>query len=420
MSDDFADLLGNKFMEVLYTNSAKTSVRKSFYLLMIKYLESLINESPDPSKFVIYENYQQASVVKKKDVSIEKPIYTRTITVVDKETGEETEETETGPVKKFANITADVTTALCFLFNKYIKECYDYFIENRHSFGEESKLLDNICEYSNTYSQMPIAPVIIQSSNILNIETLLEGDYGSGSKSLADKIRVFFKDEHDRNYEIHLSAIVHAFIKFEKVIGILMINMLYERRQAINISFLFGVLRLINVFLKDEKCEIDNEIFDTILKFIESAKNNKKEESDKKPTKTKKTSSKKKSKNGDDTEDDDNEEDKEDKEDDKKTSSKKKSPKKSDNPTEKKDKKVVARNRETKEETEKKTKKEVVKKDDIKKETEKKNTKKDIEKKENKKSPNKKKSNESESENEPEDYTEDNDGFAKDNDTEYN
>jgi hypothetical protein len=48
--------------------------------------------------------------------------------------------------------------------------------------------------------------------------------------------------------------------------------MLYEKRQAVNAMFLYGILRQINSQVRQFNCEIDEEIFDHLKEYIDVQK----------------------------------------------------------------------------------------------------------------------------------------------------
>jgi len=194
------------------------------------------------------------------------------------------------PMKKFANITGEVKNGLAFLLNKFIKECQSCYIDNKRSLLGEDQVLNQICTYATSQVSLPIAPVIIRSAEILDIEALVEGNYANCLKQLAEKIRPLFKDKEDKSPEKQLGTIVDAFIKFMKIVAIYMTDILYEKRQAVNGVFLFGILRQINSQLRQHDCKIEDELFDNLREYIEVNK----------PKKDPATAGKKKKKSGED------------------------------------------------------------------------------------------------------------------------
>lgn len=284
MTDQWTELIGD--FKVLIANPIKMLLGKSLYLTILKHKDNLCEESNrDVDPFYMYETLQMALNPRKKDEV--KYTYRGDRTTVDKKTKITKVEKDIDiPMKKFANITGEVKTGLAFLLNKYINECYSCYVDNKKSFVDESQVLTQVCNYAELKCTLPIAPTIIRCTEALDIESLVEGNYANCLKLLLEKLRTYFKGKEDKVPEKQLGTLVDAFIKFMKIIAIYMTDLLYEKRQAVNGVFFYGILRQINSAMRQHGCHIDEELLDNLKEYIDANKP-KKETTDKKGKKEK-------------------------------------------------------------------------------------------------------------------------------------
>jgi|GEM_PF-3994958 len=244
---------------------------KTFYMSMLKHKDDLVKESNiegilrpfETLYMVIHAKKEKGEKYTYKDDKVTKDPFTGGVTV---------EKDIEQPVKKFANITSEVKNGLIFILNQYIKECHDYYKSSKNKFPEKTQVLAKICEFSEKQSPNAIAPIIIKSSDVIDIEKLVEGSYNQCLKNLTDKVRKYFKDNVDDAPDEQLNSIVNAYIRFMKIIAIMMTDCLFEKRQALSGFFFFGMLRQINSIMKQHKCRIEEETFDNMRRFIEANK----------------------------------------------------------------------------------------------------------------------------------------------------
>lgn len=333
MSEQWSEILGD--FKTITAPGIVNLLGKSFYQTILKQKDNLLEDAnfdvnnPKENRFHMYETLHMALNPKKKDDK-DRYTYVGDKTTTDKKTKKKkTEKDVVQPVKKFANITGEVKNGLVFILNKYIKECHECYLDNKKTFLDESNVLTQICNYAESHMPMPITPVIVKSADVLDIELLIEGNYANCLKQLVEKLRTYFKDKEEKVPEKQLGTIVDAFIKFMKILAVFMTGILYEKRQAVNGVFLFGILRMMNNLLVPHNCKIEDELFDNLKEYIDAKKPKKDEDKDKP-----------KKKKGDEDEDEDEaEEPEEDAEDEEEGESEKKSEKKSVKKTEKKSEK---------------------------------------------------------------------------------
>lgn len=267
MSDQWKEIIGD--FKTISSNAMKNILGRSMYLTILKHKDNLNEESnKDIDQFYMYETLHMALNPKKKEET--KYTYKGDKTTIDRKTKEKKVEKNVDlPMKKFANITGEVKNGLTFLLNKYINECYLCYIDGKRTFPDESQVLSHICNYSESQCSQPIAPIIIKSVDVLDVEELVEGNYANCLKQLVEKLRAYFKDKEDKVPEKQLGTLVDAFIKFMKIIAIYMTDILFEKRQAVNGVFLFGILRQLNSSLKQHGVRMDSELFDNLREYIE-------------------------------------------------------------------------------------------------------------------------------------------------------
>jgi hypothetical protein len=292
---DWEETVGN--FTTLNTPGMKKCITTHFYHSIVKRKDDLTaasNKDDDPH-YMCATLHMELNPKKKDDPEKYTYIGDKTTGTGDKKVVLKKQQL---PMKKFANITGDVKSGLMFLTNKFVKECHACYVAKKNTFVDEAHVLEQICEYSENELSMPISSVIVKSSNIFDIEGLIEGNYANCFQKMVEKLRGYFKNAQDKVPEKQLTTIVDAFIKFTKIIAVLMTDILYEKRQAVNTTFFIGILRQINTLLHQNNCHLDDELFDTMKEYIEAHRPPKKESNGK---------SKGKKKNSEEGEDDEEE-----------------------------------------------------------------------------------------------------------------
>src|ERR1700678_1324087 len=261
MADNWIDIIGN--LSTINTQAIKALLGKSFYYTMLKHKDNLLSDScKDSNPFEMYETLSM--VIKPKIKDEPKYTYIGTKITVDKNNSK-IKKIEHGveiPMKKFSNITGEVKLALSFMLNKYIFECHSYFLDNRNTFITSNNILDKICEYSESHISLPIAPAMIKLSTIIDVEKSVQDSYCNLSTKLQENSKVLFKDSNDEYPKKQLELVVEVYVKFIKIIAIFMTSLLYEKRQAVSGLFLYGILRQINMILKQTNSKIDEELLE--------------------------------------------------------------------------------------------------------------------------------------------------------------
>lgn len=270
MATEWKTIIGD--YKVIAGNPVKTLLGKSLYLTVLKHFDSLLDSlEQEEDKFYMYERLSHAVAAdKKSDGTKEKPTYKGVKKVKKTVDGTEIVVEEEGnlALKKFANLTADVKTGLLFLLHKYVHECYTCYVDNKLSFANELEVLKQVSAYSKSHLSMPIAPFIIKISEVIDVESIVEGNFANILKQLCDKLRGLFKNEEDRSPEKQIGVLVDAYIRFLKIIALFTTDFLFESRQAVNEKFLFGILRQFNTIMKQYHTGIDEEFFATMKDYI--------------------------------------------------------------------------------------------------------------------------------------------------------
>lgn len=278
---EYGELIG-VFEKALQPGHIKKLV-KAFSLFIVKRKDTLVDncnflEGENP--FHIYETLEMAMATRKKDDK--KPFYIGKKITVDKNTKKKTEyENVEITMKKFASITSEVKNGLLFILFKYMKECHDCYLKNGKTFGPEDQILTQITTFAETSCISPITPVITQIIDIIDIEKIIDGAYQDLHKELSQPLRTYFKGSEEKVPDKQLNVIIDAYIKFIKIIAVLMTDILFEKRYAINKTLLCSILRQMNTMLVGHNCEIDSDLMTYIKEYIDKHKPEKKTKSKK-------------------------------------------------------------------------------------------------------------------------------------------
>jgi hypothetical protein len=273
MSDWSANI--GKFLQ-LQAVAFKNDLAKALYLAMLKQKDAITEKCHyDEDPFYMYETLQQALNPRKKDEP--KYTYAGVKKIKDKDTGITMEEEGQLPMKKFVTITVEAKSILIYLLNAYVKEVKSYYDSHKHTFPEESKLLSELIKYSQSQSADPIIPFIFYASEVSQIDKIIKGGFNSIEKKLVDKMRTYFKDKEDKTPDAKLALVAETFVRFLNMLAVMSADILYEKRQAVNMQFLFGVLRVVSSLVQHHDASLNQDVLNNMKEYVEATKPKKKE-----------------------------------------------------------------------------------------------------------------------------------------------
>jgi len=257
----------------LNTPSFKNELSKAFYLATLKRKDEIVrscqyDEGEDPN--YMFETLDQAMTPRTKD----QPKYTFTgiKKSKDKDTGITVEETCEQPMKKFVTVTVEAKTILIYLINAFYKEIHDYYKANKNVFPDESRLVSELVKFSQQKSENSIIPFVTHCTEVFQIQTIINGGFNSIEKKIVDKVRTYFKDTEDKTPDAKLAITAELFVKFMHVLVVMSTDLLYEKRQAVNMQFLFGILRQISTMGKQHDAGLNQDVFNMMKEFVEANK----------------------------------------------------------------------------------------------------------------------------------------------------
>ena len=280
----------------LNSPSVKTLIGNFVSLVSTKIKDNLIaNENNEDPLFKQFEEYAHAAETKPKGEKKEKRTYKGEKLVVDEATGEKKKIEVDLPLKKFASITVGVKNALVFMLNKYITECKAFY-ENNKSFSGVNDVVDAVDRFAKTALASPITPFIKATVDAIKIDNLVPGTYLKFSTTISEKIRVYFKDKNDTAPEEQLLILTNVFMKFLKILAYQITNQNYENRRAINETFLYSILRVMNLYTYNANACMDVDLFQSIKEYVIAIKPEKAEKPEGEEKEKKKRAPAKKSK----------------------------------------------------------------------------------------------------------------------------
>jgi len=229
----------------------------------------------------------------------------------DKETGMILEEETALPVKKFVTITVEGKCVLVYLLNAFFKECLSFFEHCKYSFPDNLTLLvKELIIFSKLHFENSIVAFICMMVEIYQPDTVTKSGYNNMERKISEKARAFFRNTEEQTAsDIQVTHLCSLFMKFINTMAIVSTDILHEKRQAVNMSFMCSILRILSSARSDKfeyaDCKgLKESIYVNIKEFIleEVNKNDKKlkkpVDTDKKEVKkpSSKTSTKPKSK----------------------------------------------------------------------------------------------------------------------------
>lgn len=171
-------------------------------------------------------------------------------------------------VKKCANVTFEYKTGLMFLLLKYIHECVECYTENNYAFHDSDQVLEQILKFSQSHIANPIVPAIIRASEIFKVELTNPEDFDGIIDTLVGKSKLYFKNKNEISPTKQINVIIEAFVRFLKVLSIYAADLIYEKKQAVNLCLLFGMLRITNTHIAQYDCSFTEELFEFMKNYI--------------------------------------------------------------------------------------------------------------------------------------------------------
>jgi hypothetical protein len=278
---EWSNIIGN--FKNLQSSGTRNVLAKFVYLTVLKVKDDIVdNANLDDNPFYMYETLAQALAGKGTKENPIKNTYKGDKKTTDKKTKKTTVQKNVDiPVKKFVTVTGEASRGLTFLLNMYIKECKDYYDSNKHSFGPDDKLLTKIVEYAESQTGT-IAGAIIRASDAMDANNIVESNFADIKSYLTSKTNAYFKTSENATQDTKIEIVVSAFIRFLKILSIMMGGILYDKRVAVNKPFLNGMIRQLNSFLHMHGTCIEPEVLANMSEYIEATKPAKSEKKEKK------------------------------------------------------------------------------------------------------------------------------------------
>lgn len=268
---DWATSIGN--FKTLQAVGIRNQLARTMYLTVVKHKDDLLEAANrDENPMYMYETLSMALAPKGKDA--QKFTYKGDKTTKDKKTGKSvTQKNVDLPMKKFVTITFEAKAGMAFLLNMFVKECYGCYKSKGYKFGPDDKVLQNVMDYTDSLApEAIVTPAIIRVGDVMDVDSIVQNNFGNIQTELMNKINPIFKDEEGKSPESKVEILVKAFVKFLKVVSVLMGDLLFEKRAAVNKVFLLGIMRQLNSLIKMYGACFEQEVLDTMAEFIDATK----------------------------------------------------------------------------------------------------------------------------------------------------
>lgn len=274
---NWEEVLGN--FKNIQGNTTKNTLGRSVYLNIVHTKDAwLDNTNLDNNPFSTYETIVMATTPKKKD---EKNPFTYKGTKITKDpkTNKPVKlENQDLPMKKIVSVTTEAKNGLTILLNMYVRECYEFYKDNKDKFPQDDRVLSKLTEYAETKAtEHTVVPAIIRTVDLMDIDKSIETDFAKVRAHLIDKVTPYFKDAEGKTPDTKITIIIDAFVRFLKIVSALMADLIIEKRLSnaplpVNTALLLGTLRQLNRFLRTNNACFENEVFDLVTQYIEASK----------------------------------------------------------------------------------------------------------------------------------------------------
>jgi hypothetical protein len=266
---DWGDIIG-KFNNINGNGNIIKHIWITMYNTIVFHKDELHKEGvKETVDLKMFETYQQYHTPKEKG---SKYTYFGKKITKDKTTNKRVEIECDQPVKKFANITVEVKYAFMFLLNRYIYECNKCFVESKCKLKSPDKVLDQVDEYARKNILLPITPFLIKVYEMYKIEHLLEPSWKNHCEEFNKKISGYFKDRDDVCPKDSVNKLVEVFVKFIKVISLMICDILYAGRKAVNGPLFYGCLGTLNTMCNTQDYPIESEMISNMIEYVENNK----------------------------------------------------------------------------------------------------------------------------------------------------
>jgi len=293
MTETWSTYVGR--FETLRALVFRNDLAKALYLAILAQKDELVSnqhyDTEEQNPLHPYETYDQATHPPKKGQ--EKYTYKGVRKIKDNATGVTMDEEGDIPLKKFITITIDGKLVLVYLLNAFLKEVKSFYDKNKCMFPEDKALLGAIAEYARLNLDSPVFPLIYK---LTNSKTECS-DYTDITKKIFEKVRPNFKSRDDKIPDGKLKLIINCFCRFMDVFAKISTDRLYYCRQAVNKSFMLGVLGTMFSIVEMSHAEkMPRDVLNLIQEYVQVNMPKKAETSKDGKEKKKKTPAKKKEK----------------------------------------------------------------------------------------------------------------------------
>lgn len=257
--------------------------------------------SDDDPSYYTYE-YDELVIVKDKNK--------KSVKIKDPETGKMVvkKEVDSGPhkVKNFVTIGGDLKLFLLFIFNKYMEESYQCFIDNNKEFNEPGQVLSQVRGFvENTYGMPNIGNFIGDIVDLIPVDEFIDDDEipkinktDSLDEYLIKQAKITFKDDKGSSPNRQLKKIIDKFINFLQLNAIMYMEQIWGTNPGtLHVKDILGVLRPLYATLRSEGHEFQYGVYSSaeqwVADSIENAKTLREENAKKKAAEDKKPAAKK-------------------------------------------------------------------------------------------------------------------------------
>jgi hypothetical protein len=275
---DTSRILGK--MVMLQAKKVNNELGRALYFSIVKQKDYLVSHGHfDEDPFHMYETLEQAKKTSKKGET--RPTYKGDRKVKDNDTGIViVEENVDVPLKKFTTVTAEAKCILHYLLQAYMTEVKGYYDSHNFTFPEEKALMTELVKYSQLNVANPVTPFIYHSAENFQIDSIMRGTPNDMSSTIKENCKTYFKNKDDYIPDAKLVLVTDTFVRFINVLSVMIADVIFERRQATNLVFIFGLMRILSSLTHAQDAGLNQEVLDNIKEYVKINKPKKEEKDD--------------------------------------------------------------------------------------------------------------------------------------------
>jgi len=161
--------------------------------------------------------------------------------------------TQDWPVSKFVTINGDTKKLFGFVLNRYFREIQMMYNNSKKRLPPDETVLSEVLDYSTRSCAHSIAAMVIKSAALIDINRLLP-DNGFVSDKFKSSLHQYIKDKAVDYFKhegadcaplSQLDILTLQYVKFVKLMCVLMTNTLYHKRGTVAAPLFFSTLRTV-------------------------------------------------------------------------------------------------------------------------------------------------------------------------------